>query len=145
MHSFTPIVSILDMDIHIRSIHMCAKFEQNRIRFWRFWKIDLDLKNVDLQRLERSWPTCVIVSRNRNILVPVGSLYDHWLKSYDHICENWVRIFCDLDLGPIFTKFVIYHATGWNKYRKREIIIQVSSMLWWYECWCYWQKMPYPV
>jgi hypothetical protein len=56
-------------------------------------------------------PLYVIVSRIRNILMPVGSLDDDdWFKSYAHICEKFVCIFCDLDRGPIFTKCVIYHA-----------------------------------
>jgi hypothetical protein len=41
---------------------------------------DLDLKMIDLQPLERSLHH-VIVSRIRNILMPVGSLYDDWDRS----------------------------------------------------------------
>ena len=91
-------------------------------------------------------PSYLIVRRTRNILVPVWSLYDNWFKSYAHFCEKWVRIFCDLDLIPIFTNWwFTMCSTRWNKCIKIEIIIQVSSMLWWYKCWCYWQKMPYPL
>ena len=47
--------------------------------------------------------------------MPVGSLDDDWFKSYAHICEKLVCIFCDLDRGPIFTKCVIYHAFNYMK------------------------------
>ena len=46
----------------------------------------------------------MIVSQIINILVPVGSLYDDWINSYAYVCENWVCMFYDLDLGPIFKK-----------------------------------------
>ena len=41
IHSFTPIVLILDMDIRVRITHMCAEFEKNRIRIAYFRKMTL--------------------------------------------------------------------------------------------------------
>ena len=119
---------------------------------WQFCKIDLDLKNFDLQRLERSlnqgqmWPIYVIVSRIRNILVPVGNLYDDWFKSYAHICKTLVSICVTLTLVRFLPNlWYAMCSTRWNKCKKTGLISKSYLMLWWYECWCYWQIMPYPL
>jgi hypothetical protein len=136
---------------HVAYTYMCkvrAKSDNN----WQFWKIDLDLKNFDLQRLERSlnqgqmWPIYVIVSRIRNILVPVGNLYDDWFKSYAHICKTLVSICVTLTLVRFLPNlWYAICSTRWNKCKKTGIISKSYLMLWWYECWCYWQIMPYPL
>jgi hypothetical protein len=79
IHSFTLIVSILDRDIHAWPTHVGkigAKLDKN----WPFWKIDLGLKNFELQRLERAWkqgqmwPTYVLVSRVQlDVSMMIGS------------------------------------------------------------------------
>ena len=74
--------------------HTCVTNLSKMDKNWQFWKIDLDVNFFDLQRLERSliqgqiWLSCFIVSWIRNILVPIGSLYDNWFKNYADFCEN---------------------------------------------------------
>ena len=126
--------------IHWLSTHRCATFEQNRTIIDNYGKLTLTYIFFDLQRLEwplnqgQLWPAYVIVSRITTILMPVGSLYDDWFKSYAHICEKWVCIFCDLDIDRICIKFVIYHMFNWTKQmyinRDNRTSIFNAMMIW---------------
>ena len=114
--------------------------------------MDLDLNMFDLQHLERSLhqghqgPAHVIVSEIRNILMSVGSLDDDWFKSYAHICKTLVSICVTLTLVRFLPNlWYAMCSTRWNKCKKTGIISLSYLMLWWYECWCYWQIMPYPL
>jgi hypothetical protein len=108
--------------LRVACTNVCKAWAQSD-KNWQFWENDLDLNMFDLQHLERSlhqgqvWPAHVILSQIRNILMPVGSLDDDWFKSYAHICEKWVCIFCDLNRGQFLPNvWCTMRSTRWNKF-----------------------------
>ena len=134
--------------VHTHVCQISAKSGKN----CQFWKIDLDLQIFDLQRLERSLSegqmrhSYLIVSWFKYILLPIRSLYDDWFKSYASFVKKLFLFFVTLTLVRFLPNlWYAMCSTRWNKCKKKGIISKSHLMWWWYECWCYWQIMPYPL
>jgi hypothetical protein len=117
IHSVTPIVQIFYRDIYVWSTHLCVKYQPNRARIDNFGKLTLSNKFSTSSAWKGHWAKvkCDIAIWqwvDLNTFWCLSEVYDDWFKSYAHFYENWVCIFCDLDLDSIFTKYIGCHAAN---------------------------------